>query len=145
MNKRNPELWTKAQHLAGRGYTTTISEDTLSDGTKVYLTEHPELEGCMTQGDSVDQALNDLKQVTVDFIYYLLEDGLEVPNPISSQTITGGSGSKAKLVDLGPIVTFTPKDEELSRAEVEEIFDEIVQPEHRKTIMQFSVVEGKFA
>ena len=145
MSERIPELWAKAHQLAARGYTTTISEDTLSNGEKVYLSEHPELPGCMTQGSSVDESLTNLKEVTVDFIYYLLEDGLDVPNPLSSQAVTSSSST--------PVLNFKPTDstphrdmaEEISIDEIEDIFDEIIQPEYRKTIIQFSVIEGKLS
>jgi predicted RNase H-like HicB family nuclease len=92
MNERNQDHWIKAEQLAARGYAIHISEDTLSTGEKVFLAEHPELPGCMTQGNTLNEALDDLKQVTVDFIYYLLEDGLEVPDPAPSQTMTATAG-----------------------------------------------------
>jgi predicted RNase H-like HicB family nuclease len=134
-NNRNPELWDEAQRLASRGYTTQLSEDTLSDGAKVYLAEHPELPGCMTQGNTLDEALNDLKQITVDFIYYLLEDGLEVPGPIHSQTITGSS---SKPLSTNYVQTIAA--DGFSAGEPESDSAENAQADN-KTIMQFSIVE----
>lgn len=92
MNERNRERWTKAEQLAARGYAIRISEDTLSTGERVFLAEYPDLPGCMTQGNTLDEALDDLKQLTIDFIYYLMEDGLEVPDPAPQQTTTATAG-----------------------------------------------------
>ena len=67
--------------LAFRSYSTEVSVYKLSNGEDAYVAENPELDGCMAQGSSFDEAVDRLKTVRVDFIYYLLVDGLEVPEP----------------------------------------------------------------
>ena len=141
MSNKNPKLWKKAQELAAKGYTTIISEDILSTGEKVYLAEHPELEGCMTQGNSVDEAVNDLKQITVDFIYYMLEDGLNIPEPVAVgfETITGSWGI-ALSKELKTTVTIS-KNGSFSAEEENSIAD-LPSEEGAVKSMQFTIIEG---
>jgi len=129
MNERHAQLWAKAQELAGRGYATIISNDTLSSGETIYLAEHPELVGCLAQGHSVEDALQNLQMITVDFIYYLLEDGLDVPDPAASETVTGSSSVPLKTVQLTiPLLS------------VQEVPDESSLDEGSDTKMQFRQV-----
>lgn len=128
MNERNPQIWAKAQELAGRGYATIISDDTLSSGETIYLAEHPELAGCLAQGYSVEEALENLQMITVDFIYYLLEDGLDVPAPATSETVTGSSAVPLKTVQLTISLSLAQENPVESPAE------------HSDTKMQFRLI-----
>jgi len=103
----NPELLTKAKQLAARDYTVIITEDTLSDGGKIYVVEHPELPGCMAQGTTIAAAQEELAEATVDYIYYLLEDGLDVPDPLNSRTVTGGNNVPVESSAVGMNVHVT--------------------------------------
>ncbi|MBI1280552.1 MAG: hypothetical protein GC179_20685 [Anaerolineaceae bacterium] len=138
MNKRNQELLSKAKKLAARGYTTKVSEDTLSTGETVYLAEYLELSGCMTQGYTREEALSELKQVVVDFIYYLLEDGLEVPSPLSTRTVTAGSNSKAIITAFSESspMHFTDNKDTSDLNQVSSDTESEVTP-------TFAVIEGK--
>lgn len=138
MNEKNSELLLKAKKLAARGYTTKVSEDILSTGETVYIAEYVELTGCMTQGYTREEALAELKQVAVDFIYYLLEDGLDVPSPISTQTITAGSNSKAIITTFGETspMHFASNKETTELKEVSSDKDSEAAP-------TFAVIEGK--
>jgi predicted RNase H-like HicB family nuclease len=143
MSKRNPELWAEAQRLASSGYTISISEDTLSNGAKVYLLEHPELPGCMAQGATLEEAHQELRQAAISYLYYLLEDGLEPPSPMSSQTITATQSVTSETTtnnDKAIRVTFKPWHS--GTEESDSLLDDIIQPEHRKKTMQFSLIEG---
>ena len=140
MNERNSELLLKAKKLAARGYTTKVSEDILSTGETVYLAEYVEISGCMTQGYTREEALTELKQVAVDFIYYLLEDGLEVPSPLSTQTITAGSNSKAIITSVNESspMHFTHSKDTIELNEIASDKDSNIAP-------TFAVIEGKLA
>lgn len=76
------DVFKKAQELAAAKYTTVIKRDTLSDGSYCYVAHNPELEGCTGQGETELEAANDLAKARLDYIYFLLADGLEVPEPI---------------------------------------------------------------
>jgi predicted RNase H-like HicB family nuclease len=79
----NNEVWERAEELAARPYSITIEQDTLSNGQVVFLARHPELPGCKAQGNTIDEAKKSLDEARVDYIYALLESGLEVPAPVT--------------------------------------------------------------
>jgi predicted RNase H-like HicB family nuclease len=41
---------------------------------------HPELPGCISGGETPNKAKQNLSDARIDYIYYLLEDGLQVPD-----------------------------------------------------------------
>jgi predicted RNase H-like HicB family nuclease len=45
---------------------------------------HPELEGCIAQGETPEEAKRNLDILRVEWIESLLEDGLEVPEPFTA-------------------------------------------------------------
>ncbi len=77
----NHELYDRAEILANQNYSVTIETDTLSDGRPVYVASNPELPGCMGQGATTDEAVNDLKAARVEYIATLLTNGLPIPKP----------------------------------------------------------------
>lgn len=79
----NKDRLEKATQLANRNYLITLSHDTLSDGSIMYLARNPELPGCKAQGRTEVEAVNNLRDARIDYIYFLLEDGLNVPSPHS--------------------------------------------------------------
>jgi len=88
MNKNQLQ---QAERLANRHYTINISQDTLSDGSIVFMARNPELQGCKAQGETPTDAVNNLREARIDYIYYLLEDGIDVPVPKSQeQVMTAG-------------------------------------------------------
>lgn len=78
-------LWERAEELANRPYDITIEEDTLSDGRKIFLARHPQLRGCVAQGETINEATSNLDDARVDYIYALLDMRLDVPAPLSSK------------------------------------------------------------
>ena len=71
----------KARRLANRPYLTQVMKDTVYDGSTVYVAVNPELDGCIGQGDTIEEALHDLAEVRPKFILSLLEDNIPVPEP----------------------------------------------------------------
>lgn len=71
----------KAKQLAARPYQMRIFADETADGDPGYYAMIPELPGCVSDGDTVEEAKQNVESAKVDFIYFLLEDGLAVPEP----------------------------------------------------------------
>lgn len=71
----NKELLAKAEILAKHEYQTTITAEKLSDGRVVYMAKNPDLEGCMAQGFTKQEAIRNLKEARIEYIYDGLEDG----------------------------------------------------------------------
>ncbi len=73
--------WIKAERLANRQYVTIISREKTEDGDRYYVAMHPDLPGCMADGKTPKEAKEELALARIDFIYFLLEDNLPVPDP----------------------------------------------------------------
>jgi len=77
----NDKLMQKARELAARNYNLSIFNDAEVDGQPVFLAKNNELYGCMAQGSTLEEAIENLKDARIDYIYSLLVDGLDVPDP----------------------------------------------------------------
>jgi predicted RNase H-like HicB family nuclease len=86
--KMNKILEKRARTVAEWPYTLKISKDRTVDGKEVYLASHPELIGCMAQGETVKGAVESLEEVTYEYILSLLEDHVPIPVPLSKLITT---------------------------------------------------------
>lgn len=75
-------LLEEAKRLAGKNYLLSVFEDTLPSGKKIYMAKNPELAGCMAQGMSIKEAITNLAEARLDYIYDSLEDGIPIPEPV---------------------------------------------------------------
>jgi len=85
------DLRDKAKELASAPYTVVTVRDETTDGDPVFVMYHPELPGCMAQGITVEEARVNLEDARREYILSLLEDGLEVPVPLTRVTNTVGT------------------------------------------------------
>ncbi len=83
----------KAEKLAELPFTVEVELDETTDSQPVYLARILELDGCMSQGETIEQAVENLRLAKIDFIQSLLEDGLPVPKPSILATTTSSLGS----------------------------------------------------
>ena len=93
------KLVEKAKSLASRGYLITIQLDHTSDGDNIYFAQCEELDGCMAQGRTPDEAVQNMVVALEDFIYFLLEDEMPIPKPSQFQTM-GVEGSLSKEINV---------------------------------------------
>lgn len=77
----NPDLIRKASELAQRAYTIEVTPDKTTDGEAAYTAYVVELDGCLGQGATAEEAEADVRLAMVDYIASLIEDGLPVPEP----------------------------------------------------------------
>lgn len=59
----------------------TIIQLVSEQGQTYYLAEHPELEGCMSEGETPEEASANLQEVTAMLIEHLRENNLPIPRP----------------------------------------------------------------
>lgn len=62
-------------------YSTIVVPDVTTDGKPCYVAYNPELEGCMSHGDTLEEAVHNLGEVRRLYISALISEGLEVPSP----------------------------------------------------------------
>ena len=77
----NEKLFRQAEEFARQPYQVHVFADETTDGEPCYVATVPKLSGCISDGDTVEEALKNVQDAKADFIYFLLEDGLEVPQP----------------------------------------------------------------
>ncbi len=88
MDKEQTDLEKMAQELAEKPYTIEIMRDETTTGKSIFLLSHPELEGCMAQGQNIEEGLESLNEATKEYILSLLEEGLDVPKPTIMASVT---------------------------------------------------------
>jgi predicted RNase H-like HicB family nuclease len=108
------DLEKRAEKLANRPYTVEFMEDETTDGEPIFVVSHPELPGCMAQGETLHEALQELEDARKEYILSLLEDGLPVPQPLERRIggATSTSGTHGTWLSTPDIVDITPDSSE---------------------------------
>jgi len=91
----------KAHVLASQDYQVLVFPDSTTDGDAIYVAVALEIPGCNSFGYTVQEAMINLESAKVDFIYFLLEDGLPIPEPkllgqrvcVNMSEYTGSTGA----------------------------------------------------
>ncbi len=63
-----------------RKYSTIVGLRVDQDGT-YYLARHPEIDGCLSEGATPEEALSNLEEVTEMILSHLRENDLPIPDP----------------------------------------------------------------
>ena len=71
----------EAEQLAMRPYSLFVFLDQTTDDDTIYVAVNPELKGCVAQGETVNEAEENLAEVRIDYITHLLAHGLTIPEP----------------------------------------------------------------
>lgn len=74
-------------------YAITVIQDELSDGTPAYVAFHPEIDGIMSQGATIQEAIDSLKDALADWNTVAAELGLMNPPPNAHLPRTVGAQS----------------------------------------------------
>jgi predicted RNase H-like HicB family nuclease len=67
--------------LVDRPYSVKVVLEVDDEGDRFYLANHPELPGCMAQGDSRDAAVASLREARALYLQSVVRRGLSVPEP----------------------------------------------------------------
>lgn len=104
-------------------YSIKVVPDQTTEGSLCYVASHPELPGCMSHGDTPEEAMSNLLEAKHLYIKTLLDKGESVPLPTSSTVaiwqIAGGetaiSREESSLVEreVGPIEPLEQNREEI--------------------------------
>lgn len=77
----NTDLKKQAEELAGRRYSMFVFRELTTEDEPIYVAFNPELDGCFAQGETSQEARENLNAFRVDYMYHLLEHGLPIPEP----------------------------------------------------------------
>ena len=69
-------------------YTTQITEIAVEDGGG-YLIEIPLLKGCVSDGETIAEALENIKEAKEEWFKYMLENNLPIPEPMDVSKYSG--------------------------------------------------------
>ena len=69
-------------------YTTQITEIAVEDGGG-YLIEIPLLKGCVSDGETIAEALENIKEAKEEWFKYMLENNLPIPEPTDVSKYSG--------------------------------------------------------
>lgn len=70
-------------------YRIVLTPDADEDGRAGFVAEVAELPGCMSQGDTPDQAVARVRDAMAGWISVALEDGIEIPEPGEGDRYSG--------------------------------------------------------
>lgn len=70
----------KLQHYMSLNYPSQITKIDEADGGG-FLIEVPMLKGCMSDGETVEEAYNNLEEAKKEWFTYMLENNLAIPEP----------------------------------------------------------------
>lgn len=123
----NNNLLKKAEELAARNYKIAVSEDRTTSGQVIYMAKNPELIGCMAQGATLEEAIGNLKDARIDYIYDSLKDGVAVPDPAPLVEVTLNTSSgilRSEDFVITKAVNF------------DQVMDAAIQPSHRRLLYE---------
>jgi predicted RNase H-like HicB family nuclease len=87
-------------------YEVEIKPESYEDGRMCYVASHPELPGCMSHGDTEDEAIASLREARELYIASLVDDGFDVPRPVEPAAgavpVADGVGPQHGLVQRIP-------------------------------------------
>jgi len=67
---------------------------------KGYCVSFPDLPGCITEGDNMEEALHNAKEALELHLYGMEEDGDEIPAPTSPEKIKASENSFVSLIEV---------------------------------------------
>jgi len=109
------KIFEQAKQLAARNYSLAVFEENTPEGQTVFIAKNPELYGCMAEGASLEEATENLADARIDYIYSLLQDGLDVPEPtaikavVTSDTVSAFNFTVKSSVQFGDVASIAHK------------------------------------
>lgn len=123
----NNNLFKKAEEMAARNYKIAFLEDRTTSGQVIYMAKNPELIGCMAQGATLEETIENLKDARIDYIYDSLKDGVAVPDPAPLAEVTLNTSS----------VVLRLEDFEITKdVNFDQVIDTTIQPSHRRLLYE---------
>lgn len=103
MNQMTKSISELAKEYTDRSYPFQVFKDEEGVGQAKYMAKHPDIEGCMAQGASQSEAIQNLNDARHDLIEFLLKRGLPIPEPYSHASpnvVVRGSNITNLTIDM---------------------------------------------
>ena len=71
----------QAEIIAAMDFQVLVDREDDHEGSPIYVAHIAEIPECAAQGASPEQAQAELREILVDVIRYMLESGIDVPQP----------------------------------------------------------------
>ena len=110
MKPMNSIYLSKAKQLAKLAYQVHVFPDETTEGEPTLVAVVPEMPGCIAHGETIDEALEWLESAKVDHIWFLLDKGLPIPEPLGPDVRieTSDNAANAQMNSL-ETATVTPE------------------------------------
>jgi len=79
----------KLDYYLNLNYPITIDKFTDYDGRMKYVAEIPDLPGCSSYGEEIEEALKKLEDAKISWIEVSLSRNLEIPEPVTENEFSG--------------------------------------------------------
>jgi predicted RNase H-like HicB family nuclease len=119
----NSSLHEQAVKISQENYVVQIIRDDSNSEEVLYVALNPELEGCVAQGLTPEEAKMILDEFRVEYILNLLEHNLPIPHPDQRGTTTGYS---VKPTIYQATVYITNKDTQLEDADEVDVDNNLI-------------------
>lgn len=77
------------EYYMSLNYITVVVLEQCTDGTFCYFAQHPELLGCMSHGDTDEEAIENLSEARHLYLSDMLSRNMEPPEPWSLNEVSG--------------------------------------------------------
>lgn len=110
------DLEQQAKELAARQYSMFVFRQTTTEDEPIYVALNPELDGCFAQGETSQEARENLDTFRVDYIHHLLTHGLPVPEPawVKAETEKRVPLEQPSIISLEEQTGIQPQEDDLS-------------------------------
>ena len=78
-----------AEEFLRRPYRISLTPDRDGEGNEGWIAEVDELPGCISQGETVESAVESVRNAMLGWISIALEDGRPIPPPRAEQSFSG--------------------------------------------------------
>ena len=76
----------KIEYYLGLPYKLELVPDTEEGG---YVADYPELPGCLTVGESIEEAMNNALDAKKEWLHAAIQEGIAIPEPSSLDDYSG--------------------------------------------------------
>ena len=92
------------------GYSVVARPDRTTDGRFCYVAEHPDLDGCVGYGETLEEAKSSLARAKKAYLAHCIATHQDIPMPSSSHVVEWRSGTMDTISAVAPKWHCTPED-----------------------------------